>query len=432
MAQKRTLWETRRVSAGRVIASGLLAVLITGAQVITQPTSPSGQLHNAVHPRFDLTMPSGGPFPSDRFTVNDPDQNTGRRVALPMPDDCVAKLSDCEDIADLNQLDGFHLHPRLSIPFDGEIDPATATGDNIFVIALGDASASSNRADGAPLPGGSLGRTVGINRVVWDPDSDTLYANADDPLEEHTLYALIVTRGVHDAGGFPIEPSVEFERYRRDMVASDEGTMRGTVARCSLRNGRRTGEACNHGRLPQSACSRPRARRICSRRSAIRSSRRCRRLRTSTLGPMAVARSTPSADITSIVFNQQLTTGPTLTPFVGPNLLPLRFVPGAVGRIAFGRFEAADYMVHPGEYIPAIATRSGTPAVQGFNTLYFNVILPSGPNAAERLAGRDRRPRAGRSTRISWSTQGRRLSRRAGLPRFKSMRWDTGSDRSGP
>ena len=86
----------------------------------------------------------------------------------------------------------------------------------------------------------------------------------------------------------------------------------------------------------------------------------------------------PFSSIASITFNRQVTTGPTFSPFVGPNLLPLRFVPGAVGRVAFGRFEAVDYMAHPGEYIPEVATRTGAPAAQGTQSLYFNVILPSG------------------------------------------------------
>src|SRR5262249_51533212 len=41
-----------------------------------------------VHALFDLSSPDRSPFPSDRFTVGDADQNTGRRVALPMPADC--------------------------------------------------------------------------------------------------------------------------------------------------------------------------------------------------------------------------------------------------------------------------------------------------------------------------------------------------------
>ena len=94
--------------------------------------------HGVVHPLFDLTSPERSPFPSDRFTVTDPGQNTGRRVNLPMPDDCIANASDCDDVAVLNRLDGFNIRTRLSIPFDGDIDPTSVTSESVFLISLGD------------------------------------------------------------------------------------------------------------------------------------------------------------------------------------------------------------------------------------------------------------------------------------------------------
>src|SRR5829696_480750 len=65
-----------------------------------------------VRPLFDLRSPERSPFPSDVFTVADPNQNTGRRVNLPMPQDCRIYASDCEDVRVLNQLDGFSMHAR--------------------------------------------------------------------------------------------------------------------------------------------------------------------------------------------------------------------------------------------------------------------------------------------------------------------------------
>ena len=43
-------------------------------------------LLSAVHPLFDLAAVTTSPFPTDRFTVADTSQNTGRRVNLPLPD----------------------------------------------------------------------------------------------------------------------------------------------------------------------------------------------------------------------------------------------------------------------------------------------------------------------------------------------------------
>src|SRR5262245_9149785 len=71
----------------------------------------------AVHPVFDLATATQNPdpaaltkspFPSDRFTVADPSQNTGLRVNLPLPDPAT-HLSDYHDTQVLNTLDGFNL-----------------------------------------------------------------------------------------------------------------------------------------------------------------------------------------------------------------------------------------------------------------------------------------------------------------------------------
>src|SRR5260370_36386891 len=90
-------------------------------------------LLSAVHPLFDLGSPAGGPFASDRYTVADPTQNTGRRVNLPLPD-ALTNLSDYQDTEVLNTLDGFNLQPRLSIPFDRPIEVSSVTSQTVFLV----------------------------------------------------------------------------------------------------------------------------------------------------------------------------------------------------------------------------------------------------------------------------------------------------------
>src|SRR5689334_14945854 len=85
----------------------------------------------AVHVRFGTDDPDKGIFPSDVFTVADDAQKTGRRVNLPLPD-CNVRLSDCRDLALINVLDGFNLQPRVTVPFDGDIDPTSVNSDNAF------------------------------------------------------------------------------------------------------------------------------------------------------------------------------------------------------------------------------------------------------------------------------------------------------------
>src|SRR5438128_8371803 len=89
---------------------------------------------------FDLGNPDSGPFPSDRFTVADASQLTGRRVDLPLPDR-VTRPSDHEDISVINTLDGFNLQPRLSATFSGPIDVNTVNSNTVFLLELADPTA---------------------------------------------------------------------------------------------------------------------------------------------------------------------------------------------------------------------------------------------------------------------------------------------------
>src|SRR5262249_34660960 len=166
----------------RRLTLALLALLATAS-----PTLAAG-----VTARFDLTSPAAGPFPSDMFTVPDPSHNTGVRVNLPKPN-CAARPSDCANMDVLNTLDGFNLQPRITLSFSGPIDVTTVNSNTVFFVSLGDTL------------GGGVGQVVGINQVVWDPVTNTLHAESDELLDQHTSYALIVTNGIHDSAGDPID-----------------------------------------------------------------------------------------------------------------------------------------------------------------------------------------------------------------------------------
>src|SRR5947209_12881586 len=155
----------------------------------------------AVETLFDLSSPTSAPFPSDRFTVDDHEQQTGLRVSLPKPN-CGVRPSDCADIDVINTLDGFNLQPRLSIPFSGPVDVSTVSSRTVFLVRL-------SHGDG--------GDPVGINQIVWDPATNTLHAESDELLDQHTRYALVVTNGVLDANGRPVQASEDFTRFRHDL-----------------------------------------------------------------------------------------------------------------------------------------------------------------------------------------------------------------------
>src|SRR5215469_6633159 len=142
---------------------------------LTSFLCPSLVFASSVQALFDLVAPQNGPFPSDHFTISDPTQNTALKIALPKPD-CTTRPSDCADLDVINELDGFNVQPRLSIPFDGAIDVASATSESVFLVSLG-----------STVPGrDSGGRVVGINQIVWDTFTNTLHVESDELLEQHT------------------------------------------------------------------------------------------------------------------------------------------------------------------------------------------------------------------------------------------------------
>ncbi|MFI5104828.1 MAG: hypothetical protein ACHP79_07890, partial [Terriglobales bacterium] len=174
------------------------AGLFLCAAILLVPTFVAAQ----TRPLFNLQSTTQSPFPSDRFTVRDAGQNTGIRVALPLPN-CATHPSDCADLSLLNQLDGFNPQPRLSIPFDGDIDPKSVSSKTVFLVQLPARFKMGREFDDDDWHGFHA-NIIGINQVVWDPASLTLFAESDEHLDQHAHYLLVVTRGVHDAAGPPI------------------------------------------------------------------------------------------------------------------------------------------------------------------------------------------------------------------------------------
>lgn len=355
----------------------MIRLTLTGATVFvivllarSNPGAVSTDTPNrssAVHALFDLDAPNTGPFPSDWFTVEDPSHNTGLRVNMPLRD-CAVRVSDCDDLDVINTLDGFNLQPRLSIPFDGRIYPASATSKTIFLINLG-----------STLDGDRRGRAVGINQVVWDPDTNTLHVESDKLLHQHTRYAVIVTRGLRDESGAPIEPTETFRRFRQ--------TVRGEYKQALL-------DAVHAARRLGVDEREIAAATVFTTESVTAVLEKIRdQIKAATpkpadllLGPGPTPSRTvfPLDAVKEIIFNEQTRVNGSLDP-VKVDLSLLRIVPGAVGQVAFGKYVSPDYEVHhpgdlhlPSEFIPPVGTRTGTPVAHGSNEVYFNLFLPPG------------------------------------------------------
>ena len=301
--------------------------------------------------RYDA---EASPFPSNRYTVPDFGNATLRRVNLPKPD-CATRPSDCADIDVINTLDGFSTQPRITVPFTGDIDPASVNSESIYLVNLGDV-----------LTLRGFGQRVGINQVVWDPASKTLSFESDELLQERSRYLLVVTNAVRDASGKKLK-NADFLggrdahlRELRDALPMARGGGRAVVAASLFTTQTATGDLLKIQR----------------------------RIKAGTPGPMnfmvgnggAVRALFPVAGLQGIQFNRQTGTAPTFTAGFLPTPA-LQVMPGAVGHVAYARFDSPEYQ-NAAKVIPPTDTLTGNPRPLGSQTLTAQFFLPASPRPA--------------------------------------------------
>lgn len=331
------VYQARPLVAAVVLALMPLVVLAEGVSV-----------------RYDLSDPSGSPFPSDRFSVPDWSNLSFRRVNLPKPN-CGVRPSDCADIDVINTLDGFSTQPRITVPFTGSIDLSSVSSQTIYLVNLGDTHT---------LQG--FGQRVGINQVVWDPDNNTLAFESDELLAQHSRYLLVITDGVRDSSGKKIKMpkddghpgAAEYRRELRDGMQGQRPTTHKIVAASLFTTQSITADLEKIGYT----------------------------IRNSSPGPVdfmigsggAVRAVFPVPSVAGIQFNRQTGTAPAFTSSFLPTPA-LNIVPGTVGQIAYGRFYSPNYLTAD-KYLPPTATGSSArPAQQGRNELVFQLHVPAGP-----------------------------------------------------
>ena len=118
-----------------------------------------------------------------------------------MPD-CDALPSDCLEVAAVNELDGFHLLPRLSVSFSDAVNPATLKS-GILIVWLDNLTTDE--------PGqGDPGKVSAVNQIVYDPVTNIATARSNDVLDQHRHYAILVTDAVQDAAGNPVTADPNF------------------------------------------------------------------------------------------------------------------------------------------------------------------------------------------------------------------------------
>jgi Big-like domain-containing protein len=297
---------------------------------------------------------AGQPFPTNLYTVRDEAQITGLRVDLPKPD-CAIRPSDCADIDVLDTLDGFNIQPRISIPFSAPIDLSTVTSSTVFLV-------SPQR------------HVVGINQAVWEPLTNTLHVESDAQLAQDTTYLLVVTRGVLDADGKPLEAT----DFRQDLNFGQTSDPQTKAYRKQLLEALPLAMA--GGATPNEIATAS----LFTTQSIDAISRQIRsQLRAGpasfTLGAAGERTAFPLSSITAIQLSRQ-----TGTTTFSASFLPtpaLSIFPGSVGTIAFGSYASPNYE-NAAEVIPATGTKGGTPVPQSMGRIQFTLFLPAGATPA--------------------------------------------------
>jgi hypothetical protein len=318
----------------------------------------------AVQPLFDLRAPSSAPFPSNRFAVTDRRHLTGLRVNLPKPD-CAQRPSDCNDIAVLNTLDGFNMQPRLSIPFSGPIDPKSVNSSNVFLIRMGDAAFPE-------LPNREV---VGINQIVWDPASNTLFAESNELLDQHANYLLVVTDGVRDASGAALTRT-DFLTFANDPSNYRFADSSTAAYRTTLLNAIATSGVASSRIVAASIFT------TLSATAELEKIRNQIKARIPAPADFVLQNGTrtvfPFSTVQAITASRQVGTAPSFRAQPLQPLTMLSTIPNSVGTIAFGSFISPLYQ-NAQQYIPATGTATGVPVVQRNQQVIFTLILPAGP-----------------------------------------------------
>ena len=291
-------------------------------------------------------------LPSDRLTTPDPGQLTGRRIALPPPD-CATDAAGCDEVALLNELDGWSVNPRISIRFSGPIALDSVSRTSAFIVPLW--------SEPMPTP-------VGLQQLVWDGESQTLHARPERPLLQARRYALVLTTRVLDEAGQPLTPLAGKALVSEAAQGiSAQGTVLQQLKPLGLTRKDLAAVAVFTTQSVTAGLEQMRASLDSTSGPTLRFA----------LGPNGASSVYPRVELDGIDVRRQTAADPT-APLAERVVLPLAVVPPtAVRTIAFGRFSSRSFLT-PERHIPATPTRSDIPAMTGTEEVDVTVFLPAG------------------------------------------------------
>jgi dienelactone hydrolase len=291
---------------------------------------------------FQSDSLSVGPFPANALTSLDPTQKTGVRINLPSSADTCDPTSGpavCSNSTLLNQLDGFSVNPRLMACFSAPVNITTLKSGIHFV----------------PANGGSV---VGINQLIYDPNSNCAFAKPNQVLNQQRQYLLVVSGVVRDTLGKDVGPDPKFGEC---LKSSDQ------YCQALQQALQRVGGA--EGIIGAS---------LFTTMSATGWLEQARRYVDATEPPLVIPAGTPTSfalsNLKSITWNPAQSAS-------GPQDIPLSALSG-VGRIAFGEYLTPIFQNVVG---PAAGTISVTPTNLPLSgptitavPVSFHVFVPNG------------------------------------------------------
>ena len=123
---------------------------------------------------------------------------------------CEVQVSDCNEIALINALDGFDLDPNVKVRFSGPIDVSKVNGTNLYLERV----CGCTRVARIPLV-----------RLVWDGATHTLYGHPKRQLRESSTYRVTVASGINGQSGTATFTTMSASVGLRQMQAQlDDGS----------------------------------------------------------------------------------------------------------------------------------------------------------------------------------------------------------------
>ncbi len=239
----------------------------------------------------------------------------------------------------------------------------TVTSRSVFLVRLGSTAWAAREV------------VVGINRINWIPRAPRCTSNPTN-CSSSTPATLIVTRAVRDPSGTPVRTSRTFLRFLQGPSSALAKRVSPGAPVCLAAAG---GAGSRESQVISAS--------VFTTQSVTAVLEKIRdQIKATTpepadfnLGPGGTRTVFPLSAVTRLTWNQHTRVDQPLTPVQIGLGRSGSSPPARWGTLVFGKFLSPDYQIHPQQIIPPVGTRTGTPAVQGINEIYFNLVPPSGP-----------------------------------------------------